>query len=251
LIKRTKSNIELTSEGKIVFSYAEKIFSIVRDLESNLEDFNSLKAGKLKIGSTPTLARYILPDIIVSLKKRNPDLKVQLYTGLSKEVLGKVIDFEYHIGIIGRVAYPGNIICKKISNPRLYLITSDDMNASIPLKNLSNYPLLFPEQGSATREYIINEFKKRSIPLNKYIDCENPSALKHMVHLGTGGAFLPSYSIEKDVREGKYKRIEILDNLSMTIDLVYLKERKKSQPIKTFLNVIKGLAPPGVQANPD
>jgi len=125
------------------------------------------------------------------------------------------------------------------------------MNASIPLKNLSNYPLLFPEQGSATREYIINEFKKRSIPLNKYIDCENPSALKHMVHLGTGGAFLPSYSIEKDVREGKYKRIEILDNLSMTIDLVYLKERKKSQPIKTFLNVIKGLAPPGVQANPD
>ncbi|MBW1898781.1 MAG: LysR family transcriptional regulator [Deltaproteobacteria bacterium] len=50
LIKRTKSNIELTSEGKIVFSYAEKIFSIVRDLESNLEDFNSLKAGKLKIG---------------------------------------------------------------------------------------------------------------------------------------------------------------------------------------------------------
>ena len=85
--------------------------------------------------------------------------------------------------------------------------------------------------------------------MNKHIDCENPSALKHMVHLGIGGAFLPSYSIEKDVREGKYKKIEILDNLSMTIDLVYLKERKKSQPIKTFLDVIKGLGPFGAQAD--
>ena len=181
----------------------------------------------------------MLPGIIHTLKQQNPDLRLQLYTGLSKEVLGKVIEFEYHIGIIGRVAYPSNIIARQILNPKLYFITADKMNNPIRLKDLASYPIIFPEHGSATREYIIQEFQKREIPLNNYIDCENPPALKHMVHLGTGGAFLPWYSIESDVKAGKYRYVEILDGFSLNIDLVYLKERKKSKPVKIFNSTLK------------
>ena len=49
-----------------------------------------------------------------------------------------------------------------------------------------------------------------------------------------GGAFLPWYSIESDIKEGKYSYVEVLDGLSMNIDLVYLQERRKSKSIKTF-----------------
>ena len=54
-----------------------------------------------------------------------------------------------------------------------------------------------------------------------------------MVQLGMGGAFLPWYSIETGVKEGKYRYVKILDGLSMNIDLVYLQERRKSKSIKT------------------
>lgn len=239
LINRTKKSIALTEEGKTVYNFADKIFSLSRDLEDTIEDLNLLRSGKLQIGTTPTLARYMLPGIIQTLKQNNPDLRLQLYTGLSREVLGKVMEFEYHIGIIGRVSYPSNIIARQILNPNLYFITADKMNRSIHLKDLANYPIIFPEQGSATREYIMQEFKKRDIPLNNYIDCENPPALKHMVHLGMGGAFLPWYSIETDVKEGKYGYVEVLDGLSLNIDLVYLRERRKSKPIKTFNTTLK------------
>ena len=234
LINRTKKSIELTEEGKTVYSFADTIFSLSRDLENTIEDLNMLRSGKLQIGTTPTIARYMLPDIIQTLKQHNPDLRLQLYTGLSREVLSKVTEYEYHIGIIGRVPYPGNIIARPILNPELYFITSGKMNRSIHLRELANHPVIFPEQGSVTREYIIRQFQKRNIPLNDYIDCENPSALKHMVQLGMGGAFLPWYSIESDIKEGKYNYVKVLDGLSMNIDLVYLQERRKSKSIKTF-----------------
>ncbi len=244
LLKRTKKVIELTDEGKIVFSYAEKIFSLAGEMENTIEDLNSSKSGDLKIGSTPTLAHYMLPNLILKLKENNPNLKLQLFTGLSREVLGKVLDFEYHVGIIGRVSYPSNIIYKELLNPRLYFITTDEMKEKIWLKDLSNYPIIFPEHGSATREYIINEFQKRNIALNNYIDCENASALKNMVHLGMGGGFFPLYGIEKEVKEGKYRCLEILDELSLHIDLIYLLERKKSQTMKTFVSALKGYSFP-------
>ena len=244
LLKRTKKANELTAEGKIVFSYAEKIFTLAGEMENTIEDLNSSKSGDLRIGSTPTLAHYMLPNLILKLKENNPDLKLQLFTGLSREVLGKVLDFEYHVGIIGRVEYPSNVIYRELINPKLYFITADKMKNQIRLKDLSDYPILFPERGSATREYIISEFQKKSIPLNNYIDCENASALKNMVHLGMGGAFFPLYGIEKDVKEGKYRCIEILDELSLHIDLIYLLERKKSQTVKSFVSALKGYSFP-------
>lgn len=249
LFNRTKKSFELTEEGSTIYAFADKIFSLSRELENTIEDLNTLRSGKLIIGTTPTLARYMLPGIIQMLKQHNPDLRLQLYTGLSHEVLSKVTEFEYHIGIIGRVPYPDNIIARPVMNPKLYFITADKMDAAIQLMDLANYPIIFPEQGSATREYIMQEFRRKDIPLNDYITCENPPALKHMVHLGIGGAFLPWYSIKNDLDEGKYRHVEILDGLSLNIDLVYLLERKKSKPITTFNRTLKAyqfpISPPG------
>ena len=239
LLKRNKKAIELTGEGKIVFSYGERIFSLATEMETAIEDLSTVESGELKIGSTPALAHYMLPKIVLALKERNHDLKLKLYTGLSREVLGKVLEFEYHAGVIGRVLYPGNVIHKKIMNPELYLITTDQMKDQITLENLSDYPLIFREQGSATREYVINEFQERNITLTNYIECENAPAIKRMVQLGLGGAFFPWYAIEEDVTEGKYRNIEILDELSPNIDLVFLMERRKSKTLRRFISTLE------------
>lgn len=237
LLKRNKKIFELTEEGELVFSYARSIFSLAHDLQNAIEDLNT---RSLKIGSTPTLAHYIMPKVIRTLKETNSQLKIQLYTGLSKEVLQKVINYEYHVGLIGRTDSQGNIISKRVAEPRLYFITSDGgMPARIHLRDLANYPLILAEEGSTTRAYIIEEFKKFDVPLNNYIDSENAQAIKDMVHLGMGGAFFPLYAIEADVREKKYRMIEIIDDLHLTINFIYLKERRNLNMVKKFLVAVR------------
>jgi len=60
-----------------------------------------------------------------------------------------------------------------------------------------------------------------------------------MVHLGIGGAFFPLYAIEADVREKKYRKIEIINDLHLTISLIYLKERRSLNMVKKFLVAVK------------
>jgi|GEM_PF-1899626 len=237
VIKRHKKRLELTEEGALVFSYARSIFSLAHDLGNAMED---LRTRSIKIGSTPTLAHYIMPQVIRTLKEENARLRIQLYTGLSKEVLQKVIDFEYHVGLIGRTDCPGNVINKRVAEPRLHFITNDpDVPARIHLKDLANYPLILAEDGSTTRAYIIEAFRRCHIPLNNYIDCENAQAIKDMVHLGMGGAFFPGYAIESDIRERKYRKIDIVEDLHLTINLVYLKERRNLSTVKKFVAAVK------------
>jgi len=237
LIKRNRKAIQLTHEGEIIFSYAEKLMAIAREMDREIEDIHT---RLLKIGTTPTLSRYFLPSIVLKLKENNPDLKVQIYTGLSKEILKMVLDFECHVGVLGRVHYPDHVISRNIFKPKLSFISKDIEKEKIHLKDLSDYPIIFPEEGSATRDYIIGEFRKRDISLNNFMDCENPAAIKHMVHLGMGGAFFPYYGVEDDIRDGKYRCIELLDDLHLTIDLIYLVDRKKSKTVRSFLEVLRG-----------
>lgn len=237
-LRRTKKGIELTEEGEILFSYAKRIFSLERELKSTLQDLNTCSSGILTVGSTRLLAHYVLPNIVQALKKNNQGLKLQLYTGLSREVVDRVVNFEYHVSINGRVPYPNNVIYKQISRQRLYFITADQMDDSIQLKDLSNYPIILLEKGSATREYIIKEFACRNIPLNIAIESQNPSAIKNMVHLGMGGAFFPSFAIEEEVREGKFYKVSLRDELFLYYDVIYLEERKKLKSIKSFVSTI-------------
>jgi len=235
LIKRNRKSFELTEEGKVIFAYAQSIFSLTCDLKNAIEDINT---GSLKIGSTPTLAHYVLPGVIMSLKEKHPHLKLELYTGVSREILTKLVNFEYHAALIGRVEYPANIICKTIAKPKLHFITTASMQETIRLSDLSNYPIILPEQGSATRDYLIGEFTRRNIPLNNCIACENAQAIKNMVALGMGGAFFPLYGIAEDVREGKYRKVDIADDLHLTIDIAYVKERKNMKMVRNFIAAI-------------
>lgn len=232
LIRRGHKSLQLTEEGQIVYSHAKQIFSLTHNLQKIMADFSE---KIIRIGSTPYIAHHILPNMLIMLKKSNPHMKVEIYTGLSTEILHMVLDAEYHVGVIGRLPYPDTIVSKFITEKRLYYITRDPgLSGSLHLKDLQNCPIILPEKGSATREYILGEFAKRNIPLSIYAACENPPAIKHMVHFGLGGAFFCLYDIEEDVRLKRFRKITLLDNLSLNYDLIYLRERKDSKVVEIF-----------------
>ena len=213
-------------------------FDLAGEMENAIQDFNTFQTSTMRVGSTQLLAHYILPEIILKMKEALPELKLQLNTGLSREILDKVVNFECHVGIIGRIAYPGNVIFKQISKQKLSFVTVEKMKQRIHLKDLSNYPIILRDDGSATREYITNEFARRNIPLDNHISSQNPSAIKRMVQLGMGGAFFPEYAIEEDIREGKFRQVEVAEDLYLSIDLIYLLERKKLKAIQDIVSAV-------------
>jgi len=238
LLKRTKKKLELTQEGETLYAYAKRIFDLEGEMENAIQDFNTFQASTMIVGSTQLFAHYMLPGIILKLKETFPELKLHLETGLSKDILKKVVNFECHVGIIGRIAYPGNVIFKQISKQKLVFITNEKMKQRIHLKDLSNYPIILREDGSATREYITNEFARRNIPLDNHISSQIPSAIKRMVQLGMGGAFFPEYAIKEDIKLGKFRQVEVAENLYLSIDLIYLLERKKLKALQDIVSAV-------------
>jgi DNA-binding transcriptional LysR family regulator len=238
LIKRNKKTFELTEEGKLVFAHAEKIFLLIHDLTKELENFESYN---MVIGSTAYISNHVLPEILHAIQEKYSTVKVQIYTGLSKEILNKVVDYEHHIAVIARVPYPDNIVSIPVLKAKLMFISKDDLGGQVSLQDLVNSPIILPERGSATRDYLLNAFHTRNLTITHSIDCENPPAIRHMVQLGMGGAFFPLFSIQRDVQEGRFHMTEVKEDLSLDYDLVFLKDRRNSHAVRMFISTMKKL----------
>ena len=241
LLIRDSKHVELTHEGQIIFQFAGKIFALTDEFENTIADINNPNMGTLEIGATFLTLRNLVPSIVSPVIGRYPGLKVHLFSGSSREILLKVMNYEYHIGIIGRLPYPDNIVYKQIQRLKLYFISKNQMAEKIYLRDLANYPIILFAEGAATRDIIINEFRNRDIPLNIQGESEDPMIMRSMVEQGMGGAFMPLYAIEEDLKERKFKAIEILDNLYYYTDAIFLKERRKSKFIRSIISAIEGL----------
>lgn len=243
LFKKVGRELVLTEMGEILFSYAEKIFELSDELESRILDYSQLKQGTLNIGSTRLIAKYLVPDLIRVFNREHPGLKICLWTGLSHHILKKVMDCQCDIGIIGRVEYPRDIIRREISSQRLVLIAStkykDAPSEGIRIGDLTGESVIMREQGSATRDYLLRRFQERRVNPKVVLESENPDAIKRSVELGVGVAFFPFFGVQEELERGAFKQIDLLDeDLAIKIDVIYLRDRRKSSIIRAFMNIL-------------
>ncbi len=78
VFERSGKEITLTPIGERYIAAAEEIRRIRRGFENELDDMLNLKKGKVMVGSTYFISSYLLPDIFRRLKKKYPNIEVQL-----------------------------------------------------------------------------------------------------------------------------------------------------------------------------
>ena len=64
LFDRLPRGVALTYAGKLLFGYAERIFTLAEAARSELKEVAGLSAGHLKIGASATLGVYLVPKMI-------------------------------------------------------------------------------------------------------------------------------------------------------------------------------------------
>ncbi len=85
LIRRTSRDVQLTEAGELVADYARKILALNDDLDHRLEE--SQLSGTVRLGIPNEFAMSYLPQILGGFSKRYPDVKLEVLSQLSSELL--------------------------------------------------------------------------------------------------------------------------------------------------------------------
>jgi LysR family carnitine catabolism transcriptional activator len=195
LFHRQTRSVSLTPEGEIL---AARVTGILLELDNVLRDFSkvaALEIGEVRVGATPTLACYILPEIIRSFRKKHPGIRVMFSdepaARLEKMVEDRQIDFYFGAKPPSKSALRFQVVAKD----NYVLVAPKDHPLSVTgctdVRELSAYPILLMRRGTIVRDEVEHFFAKHRLNIKPVEEVSNHFTLGGLVEAGCGITLLP------------------------------------------------------------
>jgi LysR family transcriptional regulator, cys regulon transcriptional activator len=106
-VRHGKRILGLTEPGRVVAERAERVLAEVQGIAQATADFRARDTGELRIATTHTQARYVLPAVVREFRRRYPAVRLSLMQGSPRQITGMVIDREVDFAIATEVAGEG------------------------------------------------------------------------------------------------------------------------------------------------
>ena len=243
LIQRRRGGFSLTEAGKILFKYTHKISSPLMEVENLLENLKKEYQGILKIGTTESYSKGLMPKLLSGFQASFPFMKIALDVGNSEEIEKSLRDYKNDLGLIGVVKFSSRFEWVSFLTEELVLIVSPDhplaKKKAVSLKELGRYPLILRAKGSTTRRVILQAFKEMGIHPSLLIEAGSSEFIKQWVSEGKGISIIVERAVEDEEKRGVIKTIPILEKLYLQVAFLYLKEAKSNPAIKNFIHFIQ------------
>src|SRR5437016_14480406 len=84
LFDRLPRSVVLTEAGRCLLEYAQRILASVGDARRCVDELKGKIAGELSVGAIPTIAPYILPELVVTFQKHYPEVTLEIVDDVSE-----------------------------------------------------------------------------------------------------------------------------------------------------------------------
>ena len=244
LLNREEGYFSLTKEGKIVSKYAEKILVLAKELDDHIGAIKKDGEPLLKIGTTPVYSRVMMPAMLGSFQKANPNIRIKLDTGSSGDMASSVVAMENDVVVVGNQKVSNKILALPLLKEDLVLITCNNhplsKRESVSLKEIEGCPLVIREKGSSTRKIVLSALESMRVKPSHLIHMRSTEFIKQWVSQGKGVSILIRRAVMEDER--KYlKVIPLKEKLSLDVSVLFLKSKRSDTSIQKLLHHIEDL----------
>lgn len=213
LIDRRTSPLTLTDEGEAFKPTAQSVLHLLNSSAEKLRA-NSY-AQELRIAATHTLALGVFPKILKMLKRQLPNVSAQLQIADADDCtkLLKSNNCDYLLAF-----HDNELLGKEYERFELLNIKLLPVALTTALPqwvNNEKMPYLAYQSSIFLGRTVDNALTKEvKVKLDKVASSSMADSLKTMVLQGLGFAWLPDYSIEHELRDGKLTALETLNEIS-------------------------------------
>lgn len=234
--------LHITDFGKEIAAAAALILEQVHAINDKTASFRGQLTGKLKISVVST-GKYVIPNFLSDFMNLNPGITLELdvtnKSGVVKNLENNEVDFSLVSLLPNKIA----ISNLELMQNKLYLVTNRQTkidNKKHPKKILETLPLIFREQGSATRLVVENFIAANNLDVRKKLELTSNEAVKQAVISGLGSAVLPLIGLKNELQNGDLKIIPTVGfPIKSMWNLVWLKGKKFYPVAEAYLEHLK------------
>lgn len=212
LVERSNKQrtIRITNTGHMLYKSAKQILSILDETKEELNNYNSLPCGTLKIGASMTIGEFILPKVLGDFIKEFPDIKIDVTIENTRHIYEKFKNYDIDLALVEGTVPIENYTIKNFYKDQMIIVSpsSFQYNKNINLKKfLSNQTWIHREEGSGTGENLNTFLSTENIYPKNIIILGSNYAIKEAVKNGLGITFISSLVVNDAIKNKELKVI--------------------------------------------
>lgn len=189
LFQRQSGKLVLSSEGKLLLAYAERLLRLSSEAEAALR--SGIPCGTLRIGTMESTAAARLPDLLSRFHRNYPDVQIELVTGTSGALIDKVHRFEIEAAFVAEPFTPAGLESQQAFIEELVLITPKDTPPVKTPKDLQRRTVIAFSTGCSYRRVLENWLGMASVVPERVLELGSYHAIVACVAAGSGIAIVP------------------------------------------------------------
>jgi len=246
LFRKKGRNLHLTYEGRVLYDHVCKIFEYEKAIEKAINGMLNLTEGRLRIGTTKTYARFLMPSLISHFHKVYPNIKIVVNEGPSQEMILELLQLKSDVAVVSKGVNKEEVSYIPFRREELRLIVSPAHPLAawkrVSFEQVSREPILMKELGSGTRQAVDELFEARKCVPNILMESGNIELIKQLVMQGEGVSFLVGVAVAREIAEKKLATIELKGHRpSVDVHIVYLKNQPLSPPARALVDMLEQL----------
>ncbi len=231
----------VTDFGMEIANAAEKIVNQVHAINYKTLAYKGQLSGRLKISIVST-AKYVMPYFLSDFMKQNEGIDLIMDVTNKSRVIESLEMNEVDFALVSVLPKKLKVDKVELMQNKLFFVSSSalKLSKSLSKKNLfEKFPLIYREQGSATRNAMETFISKNRFSVKKKMELTSNEAVKQAVLSGLGCSVMPLIGLRNEL---KNKDLQIVPVKGLPINtvwnLIWLKSKNLSPAALAYLDFI-------------
>jgi DNA-binding transcriptional LysR family regulator len=198
-------------------------------------------AGEIKVAASKTVSNYLLSDIYYDFLSTYQNVKLNIKTINSTDIIQQVLNSQLDLGIIEIDSIHSNIIREKLTDDELIIVTSDNKYKKESFIDEIKKRWILREIGSGTREIFTNQLGENSKYLDVFMELNDFEEIKKiLIKNKECVSAISKVAVKEELENNQLFEIK-LKNFEFKRDfyIIYHKDKSKNLLFQTFVNFIK------------
>jgi len=233
----------VTDFGMEIAEATEKIIEEVNALNYKTLAYQGELFGKLKITVAST-GKYVMPYFLADFIKLNKGIDLIIDVTNKTKVVESLERNEVDFALVSVLPEKLKVNQIELMENQLYFMGGKQFkldNNTMSNKIFEELPLIYREEGSATRNEMEQFIMKNKLPVHKKIELTSNEAVKQAVISGLGYSIMPLIGVKNELRNKDLQIIPVSGlPINTTWRLIWLKRKKLSPAATAYLEYLNG-----------
>jgi LysR family transcriptional regulator, hydrogen peroxide-inducible genes activator len=199
LFERLKREVKVTAAGEAFLRRAERILDEVDAARREVTDGQALLRGTLAIGALPTIAPYLLPEVIVRFNARYPGVEVVLHEDTTARLLKLALACDIDFAVVSRPLHEPRVAERELFDEELLLAVAPGHRLAakrvVAPRDLDGEKLIVMKESHCLGDQVLNFCERRGTHPQVSIRSAQMQTVQALVRAGVGLSLIPRMAV--------------------------------------------------------